>query len=80
MPTSSMQPVRLGALAAATTLLVACGGGSDTPPQLGAATGASFTGACAGLHFVKGRFHGEGAPGPDELATFAPPTGAAACQ
>ena len=37
------------ALAAATTLLVACGGGSDTPPQLGAATGASFTGACAGL-------------------------------
>ncbi|WP_342128511.1 tannase/feruloyl esterase family alpha/beta hydrolase [Hydrogenophaga sp. OTU3427] len=49
MPTSSLQPVRLGALAAATTLLVACGGGGDAPPQLAAATGASFTGACAGL-------------------------------
>ena len=54
MPLRSAHPVRSSVALAATTLLVACGGGDTLPvnptiPQLAAATSAAFTGDCAGL-------------------------------
>jgi len=54
MPLRSAHPVRSSVALAATTLLVACGGGDTLPvtptiPQLAAATSAAFTGDCASL-------------------------------